>query len=143
MDHSKQWNEFLSMSADLQGGALIGMDSVLISCSRFDDTEHREISIAHCIAAVRLACEINRDAKYGAFEMFVLRGRRGNVIFMPILNMAIFVVLAHKQANIEQVLLDMRRAIWGPFHPGLLVEPAFPPHPPKRDRAKAFANPED
>lgn len=130
------------MSADLQGGALIGMDGILISCSRFDDSEHREISAAHCLAAIQLASDLNRHAKYGALEIVVLRGRRGNLVLMPILDMAIFVVLAHKQANIEQVLLEMRRAIWGPFRPDMAADPIFPPQPPQSDRAKAYAEPE-
>src|SRR5262245_60652535 len=131
MDYFDHWKSFLSQNSDLQGGALMSLDGALISKMSFGSV------IPDCVALVTLAHQLIQDTHIGELDVLVLEGEHGYVVLMPILDKAIFAVLAQKNARLGLVILDMRRAIDVSFGPGLAIEPIFPPRPPKRDTAHA------
>ena len=137
MDYTNHWDELLSRSNDIQGGALLRVDGVLISSAKFGTPENQKTVVAYCAAVMTIARELNQTVGKGEFEEYILEGKQGYIVLMPILDKAIFAVLAHKQAKLGLVLLDMKSAIDEVFGPGLAGEPIFPPQPPKRDSAHA------
>lgn len=140
MDYSDYWNQLLSRNNDIQGGALIKVDGVLISGSKFGTAENQKTVVAYCAAIMTIGHELNQGVGQGEFEEYILEGKQGYVVLMPVLDKAIFAVLARKQAKLGLVILDMKSAIDGSFGPGLAGEPIFPSQPPKWD--SAYAQPE-
>jgi uncharacterized protein len=137
MDFTEHWKEFLSGSADLQGGALLSTDGVLITSSAFGRAEKCESSAAGCAALIALAHELSRETGHGECDSVMLTGEQGHVILMPVLDKTVFAVLARRDAKLGLIFLDMGRAIKGPFGPGMATERIFPPRPPKRGSAHA------
>ncbi len=135
MDYTHHWKRLLSENADIQGGALITSDGVLISQSLFGS---HETSAACCAAVAAIAHQLAQDTECGECEAFILDGNLGYVVLMPVLDKAILAVLARKQAKLGLLLLDMARVIDDDsFGPGLATEPILPSRPPKRGSAHA------
>lgn len=126
MDYSEHWQQFLVGNADIQGCALISLDGALISEANFDGADYPELTLAPCASALSIARQLARDTQRGELRECVLQGEQGFVVLMPVLDNAVFAVLAHKHAKLGLVLLDMRRAIDESFG---AAEPAFVPQP--------------
>jgi uncharacterized protein len=136
MDFSAQWKRFLSESTDIQGGAFLTADGVLISEARFGSAEEdQETTVRYCAAAAATASQPTAYSERGEFETLILEGQQGIFVLMPVLDKAYLAVLVSKQARLGLVLLDMRRAIDAYFGPGLAAEAIFSPLPPKSGTA--------
>jgi uncharacterized protein len=138
MDFSEDWWEFLSRSREIEGGALMTVDGVLITSAKFGSSETEETLWTHCAAFVAIARQFTEYTERGEFDALILEGKHGYIILMPVIDKTIFAVLARKQAKLGLVLLDMRGAIHGPFGPGLAREPIVLPRPPKHGGAHAI-----
>jgi predicted regulator of Ras-like GTPase activity (Roadblock/LC7/MglB family) len=141
MDFSNHWKRFLSETPEIQGGAFISADGVLISAAAFGSPEHSDIYAAYCASFVAIAHQLFQDAGRGECEAIILECEHGYIVLMPVLDKTVFAVLARKQTPIGLIILDMLHALHdGPFGPGLAAEPILPPHSPKR--GSAYARPE-
>ncbi len=137
MDHTDQWRQFLAGSPEIQGGALMTTDGVLIRCAKFGSSIDRKIWMARCAAAVAIAQQLYEGVGWGEFEERILEGENGYTILVTFLERAVLIALADKQAKLGLVVLEMRRAIDHLFGPGLAAEPLIPRQPPDHDRAYA------
>lgn len=135
MDFSAHWKQFLSECPEITGGAFLTTDGMLISDTNFGDTETNEKAVHRCAAIIAIAHQLTEDTQRGEFQALIFEGEYGYLVLVPVLDKAIFAVLAHKQAKLGLILLEMRRAIDDPFGPGLAAEPIILPRPPKYDSA--------
>jgi predicted regulator of Ras-like GTPase activity (Roadblock/LC7/MglB family) len=134
MDFTERWSRFLSRSPEIEGGAFISGDGVLISCAKFSS----DPVITRCATGVALACQLWKDVGYDALQAVILEAEQGYVVIMPVLDKAVLVVLARLRAKVGFVLLEMRAAIdSGDFGPGLAGEPIIVPQSPRRANAYA------
>jgi predicted regulator of Ras-like GTPase activity (Roadblock/LC7/MglB family) len=135
MDFTHNWKLLLSENSDIQGGALISADGVLISQTAFGN---HKTSAAYCAAIVAIAHQLTWTTECGECEAIVLECEHRYIVLMPVLDKTVFAVLAREQAKVGLLILDMSRVIDdGSFGPGLAPEPIFPPRPPKRGSAHA------
>ncbi len=139
MDHANHWKQVLSRNHDIQGGALMTTDGVLISSAGFGSPDDNEPMLAHCAAAMTIAQELSQGTGCGDLNAFILEGKQGYTVLLPVLDKAILAVLVGKQAKLGLVLLDMQGAIDdGSFGPGLATDLILPPRPLKGDAAHAI-----
>ncbi len=135
MDFSVHWKQFLSECPEITGGAFLTTNGILISDANFGNVENNERIVARCAAIAAIAHQLAEDTQRGEFQALIFEGEYGYLVLMPVLDKAIFAVLAHKQAKLGLILLEMRRVIDDPFGPGLATEPIPLPLSPKYDSA--------
>jgi uncharacterized protein len=140
MDYTHHWKRFLSETPEIEGGALIGADGTLIGWAKFGSPSDGSSYVAQFATVLAIAIQLFQSVEGGEFEAVILEGELGHIVLMPVLDKMILVALARKKAKVGLVLLDMLRAIDGPFGQGLTTEPIISLVPPKR--GGAYARPE-
>ena len=94
---------------DIEASAVVSVDGLIIASALPSDVEEDRVSAISAdmlSLGERIAGELGR----GILDQVYIRGVNGYVILMSVGEEAVLTVLAHKDAKLGLVFLDMRRA---------------------------------
>jgi len=94
---------------DIEASAVVSVDGLIIASALPSDVEEDRVS-AMSAAMLSLGERIAGELGRGILDQVYIRGVNGYVILMSVGEEAVLTVLAHKDAKLGLVFLDMRRA---------------------------------
>ena len=94
---------------DIEASAVVSVDGLIIASALPRDVEEDRVS-AMSAAMLSLGERIAGELGRGILDQVYIRGVNGYVILMSVGEEAVLTVLAHKDAKLGLVFLDMRRA---------------------------------
>jgi predicted regulator of Ras-like GTPase activity (Roadblock/LC7/MglB family) len=94
---------------DIEASAVVSVDGLIIASALPSDVEEDRVS-AMSAAMLSLGERIAGELGRGVLDQVYIRGVNGYVILMSVGEEAVLTVLAHKDAKLGLVFLDMRRA---------------------------------
>jgi predicted regulator of Ras-like GTPase activity (Roadblock/LC7/MglB family) len=94
---------------DIEASAVVSVDGLIIASALPSDVEEDRVS-AMSAAMLSLGERIAGELGRGMLDQVYIRGANGYVILMSVGEEAVLTVLAHKDAKLGLVFLDMRRA---------------------------------
>ncbi len=101
----------LQMSTpDVEGSALVSVDGLIIASALPPGMEEDRVS-AMSAAMLSLGDRISSELGRGSLSQVYVRGTAGYVILMSVGEEAVLTALAHEEAKLGLVFLDMRRAV--------------------------------
>ena len=99
----------LQMSTpDVEASALVSVDGLIIASALPPHVEEDRVS-AMSAAMISLGDRIASELGRGSLSQVYVKGDRGYVILMSVGDEAVLTVLAHQEAKLGLVFLDMRR----------------------------------
>lgn len=93
---------------DIEASALVSVDGLIIASDLAADVEEDRVS-AMSAAMLSLGERIAGELGRGMLDQVYIRGHNGYVILMSVGEEAVLTSLAHKDAKLGLVFLDMRR----------------------------------
>jgi predicted regulator of Ras-like GTPase activity (Roadblock/LC7/MglB family) len=96
-------------SPDIEASAVVSVDGLIIASALPHEVEEDRVS-AMSAAMLSLGERIASELGRGALSQVYIRGEKGYVILMSVGEEAVLTALAHEQAKLGLILLDMRRA---------------------------------
>lgn len=102
--------ELQSSSPDIEASAIVSVDGLPIASSLPQDFEEDRVS-AMSAAMLSLGERIASELGRGLLDQVYIRGEDGYVILMAVGEEAVLTVLAHQNAKLGLIFLDMRRAV--------------------------------
>jgi hypothetical protein len=97
-------------SPDIEASAVVSVDGLTIATALPSDVEEDRVA-AMSAAMLSLGERISNELGRGSLDQVYIRGINGFAILMSIGEEAVLTLLAHKQAKLGLVFLDMRRAV--------------------------------
>lgn len=97
-------------SPDIEASAVVSVDGLTIATALPSDVEEDRVA-AMSAAMLSLGERISTELGRGSLDQVYIRGNNGFAILMSIGEEAVLTLLAHKQAKLGLVFLDMRRAV--------------------------------
>ena len=94
---------------DIEASAVVSVDGLIIASALPTDVEEDRVS-AMSAAMLSLGERIAGELGRGILDQVYIRGANGYVILMSVGEEAVLTVLAHTDAKLGLVFLDMRRA---------------------------------
>jgi predicted regulator of Ras-like GTPase activity (Roadblock/LC7/MglB family) len=94
---------------DIEASAIVSIDGLIIASDLPADVEEDRVS-AMSAAMLSLGERIASELGRGTLDQVYIRGDNGYVILMSVGEDAVLTSLAHKDAKLGLVFLDMRRA---------------------------------
>ncbi len=94
---------------DIEASAVVSVDGLIIASALPTDVEEDRVS-AMSAAMLSLGERIAGELGRGILDQVYIRGANGYVILTSVGEDAVLTVLAHKDAKLGLVFLDMRRA---------------------------------
>jgi predicted regulator of Ras-like GTPase activity (Roadblock/LC7/MglB family) len=94
---------------DIEASAVVSVDGLIIASALPRDVEEDRVS-AMSAAMLSLGERIAGELGRGVLDQVYIRGVNGYVILTSVGEEAVLTVLAHKDAKLGLVFLDMRRA---------------------------------
>jgi predicted regulator of Ras-like GTPase activity (Roadblock/LC7/MglB family) len=101
--------ELRASTPDVEASALVSVDGLIIASDLAADVEEDRVS-AMSAAMLSLGERIAGELGRGTLDQVYIRGDNGYVILMSVGEEAVLTALAHKDAKLGLVFLDMRRA---------------------------------
>jgi predicted regulator of Ras-like GTPase activity (Roadblock/LC7/MglB family) len=101
--------ELRASTPDVEASALVSVDGLIIASDLAADVEEDRVS-AMSAAMLSLGERIAGELGRGTLDQVYIRGDNGYVILMSVGEEAVLTSLAHKDAKLGLVFLDMRRA---------------------------------
>ena len=99
-----------SSSPDIEASAVVSVDGLPIASSLPQDVEEDRVS-AMSAAMLSLGERIASELGRGLLDQVYIRGENGYVILMAIGEDAVLTAMAHQNAKLGLIFLDMRRAV--------------------------------
>ena len=100
----------LQMSTpDVEGSALVSVDGLIIASALQPAVEEDRVS-AMSAAMLSLGDRISTELGRGSLSQVYVKGDQGYVILMSVGEEAVLTALAHQEAKLGLIFLDMRRA---------------------------------
>lgn len=96
-------------SPDVEASAVVSVDGLSIASALPQDVEEDRVS-AMSAAMLSLGERIASELGRGSLEQVYIRGENGYVLLAAVGEEAVLTVMAHKDAKLGLILLDMRRA---------------------------------
>ena len=97
-------------SPDIEGTAIVSVDGLTIASAlkqEFEEDRVSAMSAAMLSLGERIAGELGR----GNLDQVYIKGENGSVVLMSIGNDAVLTLMAHKDAKLGLILLEMKRAV--------------------------------
>jgi len=105
---AERLQELQMSTADVEASALVSVDGLIIASALPAGIEEDRVS-AMSAAMLSLGDRIADELGRGALNQVFVKGAQGYVILMSVGEDAVLTVLAHQEAKLGLVLLDMRR----------------------------------
>jgi uncharacterized protein len=102
--------ELQASSPDIDASAIVSVDGLSIASSLPQDVEEDRVS-AMSAAMLSLGERIASELGRGTLNQVYIKGESGFVILTDIGEEAVLTALAHKDAKLGLIFLDMRRAV--------------------------------
>ncbi len=102
--------ELQASSPDIEASAIVSVDGLSIASSLPQDVEEDRVS-AMSAAMLSLGERIASELGRGTLNQVYIKGESGFVILTDIGEEAVLTALAHKDAKLGLIFLDMRRAV--------------------------------
>jgi len=102
--------ELQASSSDIEASAIVSVDGLSIASSLPQDVEEDRVS-AMSAAMLSLGERIASELGRGVLDQVYIKGEDGFVVLMAIGEEAVLTALAHKNAKLGLIFLDMRRAV--------------------------------
>ena len=102
--------ELQASSPDIEASAVVSVDGLSIASSLPQDVEEDRVS-AMSAAMLSLGERIASELGRGTLNQVYIKGESGFVILTDIGEEAVLTALAHKDAKLGLIFLDMRRAV--------------------------------
>ena len=102
--------ELQASSPDIEASAIVSVDGLSIASSLPQDVEEDRVS-AMSAAMLSLGERIASELGRGTLNQVYIKGENGFVILTDIGEEAVLTALAHKDAKLGLIFLDMRRAV--------------------------------
>ncbi len=96
-------------SPDVEASAVVSVDGLSMALALPQDVEEDRVS-AMSAAMLSLGERIATELGRGELEQVYIKGANGYVLLMSVGSEAVLTVIAHKEARLGLILLDMRRA---------------------------------
>lgn len=96
-------------SPDIEASAVVSVDGLIIASALPGDAEEDRVS-AMSAAMLSLGERISGELGRGNLEQVFIRGNEGYVILTAVGEEAVLTALAHQEARLGLVFLEMRRA---------------------------------
>lgn len=96
-------------SPDIEASAVVSVDGLIIASALPGDAEEDRVS-AMSAAMLSLGERISGELGRGNLEQVFIRGHEGYVILTAVGEEAVLTALAHQEARLGLVFLEMRRA---------------------------------
>lgn len=96
-------------SPDIEASAVVSVDGLIIASALPVDAEEDRVS-AMSAAMLSLGERISGELGRGNLEQVFIRGEKGYVILTAVGDEAVLTALAHQEAKLGLVFLEMRRA---------------------------------
>jgi predicted regulator of Ras-like GTPase activity (Roadblock/LC7/MglB family) len=96
-------------SPDIEASAVVSVDGLIIASALPADAEEDRVS-AMSAAMLSLGERISGELGRGNLEQVFIRGENGYVILTAVGDEAVLTALAHQEAKLGLVFLEMRRA---------------------------------
>ncbi|NSW51242.1 MAG: roadblock/LC7 domain-containing protein [Anaerolineae bacterium] len=97
-------------SPDIEASAIVSVDGLSIASSLPQDVEEDRVS-AMSAAMLSLGERIASELGRGVLDQVYIKGEDGYVVLMAVGEEAVLTALAHKNAKLGLIFLDMRRAV--------------------------------
>ena len=101
--------ELQASSPDIEASAVVSVDGLSIASALPQGVEEDRVS-AMSAAMLSLGERIATELGRGSLEQVYVKGEKGYVVLMSVGEEAVLTALAHEQAKLGLILLDMRRA---------------------------------
>ena len=105
---AERLQELQMSTADVEASALVSVDGLIIASALPAGIEEDRVS-AMSAAMLSLGDRIADELGRGALNQVFVKGAQGYVILMSVGEDAVLTVLAHQEAKLGLVLLDLRR----------------------------------
>lgn len=102
--------ELQASSPDIEASAIVSVDGLSIASSLPQDVEEDRVS-AMSAAMLSLGERIASELGRGVLDQVYIKGEEGYVVLMAVGEEAVLTALAHKNAKLGLIFLDMRRAV--------------------------------
>ena len=102
--------ELQASSPDIEASAIVSVDGLSIASSLPQDVEEDRVS-AMSAAMLSLGERIASELGRGSLDQVYIKGEDGYVVLMAVGEEAVLTALAHKNAKLGLIFLDMRRAV--------------------------------
>jgi len=99
-----------SSATDIEASAIVSVDGLVIASALPAGAEEDRVS-AMSAAMLSLGERIASELHRGMLEQLYVKGDKGYVILMSIGDEAVLTALAHQNAKLGLVFLEMRRAV--------------------------------
>lgn len=96
-------------STDVEASALVSVDGLIMASALPPDVEEDRVS-AMSAAMLSLGERIAMELGRGTLDQVYIRGDNGYVLLLDVGEEAVLTVLAHKEAKLGMLFLDMKRA---------------------------------
>ncbi len=100
--------EFQATTPDIEASAVVSKEGLIIASSLPAEVDEDRVS-AMSAAMLSLGERIAKELRRGALEQVFVRGEEGYVLLIAVGDEAVLTVLAHKNAKLGLVFLDMQR----------------------------------
>ncbi len=97
-------------SADIEASAVVSVDGLIMASSLPGGIEEDRVS-AMSAAMISLGERIAEELGRGNLDQVYIRGDKGYVILMSVGQEAVLTALAHSNAKLGLIFLDMRRTV--------------------------------
>ena len=105
---SERLRNLQASSPDVEASAVISVDGLTIASALPESVEGDRVA-AMSAAMLSLGERISGELGRGILDQVYIRGENGFMILMAVGDEAVLTVLAHKQAKLGLLFLDMRR----------------------------------
>jgi predicted regulator of Ras-like GTPase activity (Roadblock/LC7/MglB family) len=97
-------------SPDIEGTAIVSVDGLTIASALKEEFEEDRVS-AMSAAMLSLGERIARELGRGEMDQVYIKGENGSVVLMAIGTEAVLTLMAHEDAKLGLILLEMKRAV--------------------------------
>ncbi len=99
-----------SGSADIEASAVVSVDGLIMASSLPAGIEEDRVS-AMSAAMISLGERIAEELGRGVLDQVYIRGNNGYVVLMSVGDEAVLTALAHSNAKLGLIFLDMKRTV--------------------------------
>jgi len=97
-------------TADIEASAIVSVDGLIMASALPADVEEDRVS-AMSAAMISLGERIASELSRGMLDQVYIRGDKGYVILMSVGEEAVLTAMAHSNAKLGLIFLDMKRAV--------------------------------
>lgn len=102
-------NDLHAASSDIEASAIVSVDGLIIASALPSGTEEDRVS-AMSAAMLSLGERIASELGRGALEQVYIKGEAGYVVLVSVGDDAVLTAMAHEQAKLGLMFLEMRHA---------------------------------